>query len=312
MGMPASKLRNLQSWMLEERSSAYKNNIEICETGVPAKHSLYWSVMMSYLLANSNLSNNILEKLTGDENVVNEIKEKKNMMLGKFDLKEIQREVKAFNPFKNRHVTFFRPNLVNVFRIFKLRLDIFSNKIKSKYPDWNDELKLQGASKMLCCQIKVYFPDERGHKKSFGDDLSTKIILFQYKDQQCGSKTEKCNIFYFGMDQQHAHILKLNALGHILNKAKISKEAIEHIKKLMNSSEKHGKCFLPTLLQSEYVYIYHIYTNLIISLLSRFRNRSNSGRRRKTVTLMLCFDQCEHTIYSNSLRLCIELPLFIR
>lgn len=255
MSLPPPQLRDLTS-MNEAKYSPGTETNEVWEIGVPAKRSLYWSIMLSYLLScNDDRFSEFLNMFNCPETPTKGKQQKRLSRSGSFNDRVVKKFIRSFNPFKNRHAFFHEIEMVNVFRAFMLKLKQYGKELESETDAWNDDFKLKAASKLLNCKIKVYFPDSTQPRSlciqsSPTDEKLPLIILFQYENQKYRSRTEDINIFRFSISLQYAHGLKLDALVYILKKAKLSTHVVKSIQQMMNHAENHGQGFLPTLLQS--------------------------------------------------------------
>lgn len=255
VAIPPPKFHDLSC---EARAKSDLSSRAIWEIGVPAKHSLYWSILLPYLyLSNDSDLEKYLQKTTGDDKEVDQIKQQKKLGSEPLNIELIKKQLKRFNPFKNRHASFIQAKeMEKVFRIFKLRLNRYATELRKKFDVWNDDFILNAASLLLECEIEVHFPDETTHQKieiypKSPHEFNIRIILFQYENQQHGLRSEKINVFRFGMPDEQANSRKIDALVHFLKTANISGGFIVKVRKLMEKSENHGKSFLTTILENE-------------------------------------------------------------
>lgn len=188
------------------------------EIGVPMENSVFWSIVLSYLYLSSDSDfNKSLQKLTGDKNEVGAIMKKKNMDSKPLDIDAIKQELRSFNPFKYRGVLFRQ--VEEVYLIFHYRLEQYLTELKKTDDEWNNVFILNGASLFLKCEIEVHFPSTTDnlsiaiYPKS-QQKMNSKITLFQYKNQQHGSELQNDDVFRFGMPDQKAKPIKLDALNH--------------------------------------------------------------------------------------------------
>ncbi|GFS85162.1 uncharacterized protein TNCV_4223051 [Trichonephila clavipes] len=258
--------QDLFSWRTREppNDPAFSNSI--WEIYTPEKNSLYWSIVLSYLIPVVHARNyeefeRRLRNLIGDKKESGQIMQSASLRFNKNLVKE---RLLRLNPFKKIH-TFTDENLVNLFRIFKKRLN---RNTKDRSSGSVENLKLEATSKMLNCFIRVYKIDPSGTKEfnlyprgsntNSGNDSNT-ITIFYHTDSKL--KNREKDTFGFGMSVEIANILREKALTFILKKDKFLKMDSQSIKQvvgsdrnlpisLLNSDIKH---VMPRIYKSPYI-----------------------------------------------------------
>ncbi|KAF8792282.1 hypothetical protein HNY73_003899 [Argiope bruennichi] len=233
------KLQDLSTWSSKSRPS---NSKEVWEISAPPDHSLYWSLVLSFVIASPEKSD-WMERLLGTEKEIKELMLKKNIKGQKLVPQNIKKQVMNFNPFKNQHSFYHNKDMTNIFRMFSLRLKRAANQMSKKYTEGGDDLKLRAATKMLKCCIEVYETDSEGNKLPVkinapvvGRDT---LVLFKHSGVRKQYKTmspsgqdrdhKVIDTFAFGMSLNHVIPLRRDALGHILKRTDINHEIIREL-----------------------------------------------------------------------------------
>ncbi|KFM75956.1 hypothetical protein X975_24423, partial [Stegodyphus mimosarum] len=259
MPQESPKLVDLNQWIVNgECSRSPKRLPYVWEIDVPAKKSLVWSIILAYLTPVSSSPGELQERLQNLLGTYEEIKRLKAKLSISQDIrcKNITKCINGFNPFKNRHNFYFNVNVIDIMRLFKLRLNQYANKIKLRNDTWDDELKLKAAAQLLKCCINVYIVNAEGHRNiiSYADSNNPQyqtrnIIIFQRKDIQ-----DKENSFRFSISLENALKLRYSALRSILQKAKISNQVVTEIERDLKEL-KFDENFLAFVLNSSHIYI---------------------------------------------------------
>ncbi|CAL1286850.1 unnamed protein product [Larinioides sclopetarius] len=251
------QLQDLATW---HPASGISNSKEMWEISAPPDHSLYWSLALAFIIASPDNSD-WLERLLGSKEEREDLMRKKKIPVQNWDSKSIRRQVMNFNPFKNQHSFYFNQDLINVFRMFRLRLNRTASQMRRNSVEWSDDMKLKAATKMLKCCIKVYETDSAGAKQqpSVYAPVSgrAELVLFKHSDvaKQYKSKPPSgqgddhkvINIFGFGMNLHHVVPLRRDALGHILKRTDLSQQIINGIQRDFTG----GGNFLVSLLEKD-------------------------------------------------------------
>ncbi|CAL1294434.1 unnamed protein product [Larinioides sclopetarius] len=239
MPLQSPMVRDLSLW----NSRISKSVWEIC---TPEKNSLYWSIIIPYLLPSAH------SQSYGD--FEKHLKNLKDDIGGSQPVKD---QLKNFNPFKKKHAFHFGKNTTDVLQKFKKKI----NRATNKRPVGADvdEMKLAAASKMLNCYIEVYRIDSSGSKNhSFYSPESQSIlpsmnldtiIIFHHPNTQL--KNREKDTFGFGMNFEISQPLREKALTFILRNDKLLKENNSQIQQAVRSSEN----FLISLLKSDVKYV---------------------------------------------------------
>ncbi|GFR10688.1 uncharacterized protein TNCT_469471 [Trichonephila clavata] len=243
---------------------AFSNSI--WEIFTPEKNSLYWSIVVSYLIPVAHARNSVefdrrLRNLIGDKKESGRIMQSASL---RFNQSLVEERLFRLNPFKKTH-TFTDENLVSLFRIFKKRLN---RNTKNRSSGSVENLKLEATSKMLNCFIRVYKIDPSGTKEfnlyprgsmTSSENGSNTITIFYHTDSKL--KNREKDTFGFGMSVEIANILREKALTFILKKDKFLKRDSHSIKQvvgsdrnlpisLLNSDIKH---VIPRIYKSPYI-----------------------------------------------------------
>ncbi|GFT07039.1 uncharacterized protein NPIL_520251 [Nephila pilipes] len=234
-------LQDLSSWPSGK-------SIKVWEVSTPPDNSISWSIVLSYVIASSR-NPKWVKDLLGDEREIAELMRKKNLGTNALKFNSIKEQITKFNPFKNEHSFFFNKDVIKIVRLFDLKLNRYANTMRKNSSDWNDNLKLTAAAKMLDCYLEMYEMDSSGNKVNVTIysplqpmDSKEKIILFQHtavpkklKSRITSTQDEKIiNMFAFGMSLEHVVPLRRDALGHILKRAKLPSRCIQEIQHSFN------------------------------------------------------------------------------
>lgn len=241
--------QDLSSWRTREPigDPAFSNSI--WEIYTPEKNSLYWSIMLAYLIPSAHARNSEelkrrLKNLIGNENESGNIARSSSL---KFNRSCVRDRLIRLNPFKKTH-TFTDENLVRTFQIFKKRLNRNTNV---RPPGSVENLKLEATSKMLSCFIRVYKIDPSGNKefnlyprnsRSSSQNESKTITIFYHSNTQLRNREK--DTFGFGMSVETANILREKALTFILKKDKFLKMDSPFIKQIVGSDRNLPICVL--------------------------------------------------------------------
>ncbi|GBM43031.1 hypothetical protein AVEN_215165-1 [Araneus ventricosus] len=235
MPLQSPVVRDLSLWNSRVSKSVW-------EISTPEKNSLYWSIIISYLIpsAHSQSTSNFAKRL-------------KNLTDGSGGSQEVMDQLKNFNPFKKKHAFHFGKDMTGVLQIFKKKI----NRSTNNRPFGADVqgMKLDAASKMLNCFIEVYSIDSNGTKNhciyspnsqsiNSSVNLDT-IIIFHHPNTQL--KNREKDTFGFGMEFQNAQSSQEKALTFLLRKDKLLKENNAQIQQSVRNSEN----FLISLLNSD-------------------------------------------------------------
>ncbi|KAF8792281.1 hypothetical protein HNY73_003898 [Argiope bruennichi] len=240
------KLHDLSSWSTENNTS---NVEEMWEISAPPDHSLYWSLVLSFVIASPEKSD-WMERLLGTEKEIQELMQKKKIQGKKLVPQSIKKQVMNFNPFKNQHSFYHNKDMTNIFRMFSLRLNRFANGTRRGSGEWGDDTKLMAATKMLKCNIQVYEIDSEGNKQKFKLNAPAvakdTLVLFKHSGVHKMYKTKPppgqdrdhkvINTYAFGMSFDHVIPLRRDALGHILKKTDLNHQIIRELQHDFNGS----------------------------------------------------------------------------
>ncbi|GFU25744.1 uncharacterized protein NPIL_276081 [Nephila pilipes] len=241
--------QNLSHWRTTESFNDPSFSNSIWEIYTPEKNSLYWSIVLSYLIptAHARNSKEFKQRLT---NLIGNEKETAQILRSisaKFVRSVVTDRLIRLNPFKKTH-TFTDENLSSLFRIFKKRLNRYT---KNRPPGSVEDLKLEATSKMLNCFIRVYKINSSGNKEftlyprdsgtSSGKDSNT-ITIFYHSDTKL--KNREKDTFGFGMKEEIANLLREKALTFILKKDKFLKMKCPCIRQVVGSDRNLPICLL--------------------------------------------------------------------
>ncbi|KAF8770397.1 hypothetical protein HNY73_017935 [Argiope bruennichi] len=235
MPLQSPVIRDLSLWNSRVSNSVW-------EIYTPDKNSLYWSILISYLIPSVH-----------SKNPVDFAKRLKNLKDDSLESQSLMGKLENFNPFKKKHAFHFGDNMAVVMQKFKKRINQRTNFRPSGVNV--DDLKLAAASEMLNCFIEVYRLDSTGiqKKETFSpraqsivssSNLST-IIIFYHPETQLKNRVK--DTFGFGMVFEIAQPLREKALTFILRKDNFLKENNIKIQQVVRNSEN----FLISLLKSD-------------------------------------------------------------
>ncbi|KAG8190339.1 hypothetical protein JTE90_014443 [Oedothorax gibbosus] len=226
---------------------------DVWQISAPSKNSLFWSLILSYVIAfrRTDVWTRGYELLLGNSPERAYVMKKKNINTIP-DQNHLKNQVLGFNPFLSRFP--FNEEMKKVLRVFDLRLNRYGNDMKSRNDQWDNAFKLKAAAKMLECQIiLITINNYRTTDVTYYGETSSnkipKLIIFLKKGVLKDDKL--VDAYAFGMSLEHSAGHRLKALEHVLKKTDIDVAQIRQIKASFPINED----FLQFILNSEWNHI---------------------------------------------------------